>query len=222
MDIPDWVSDNPSSKIVPNLSELFAKGFAKLNIRNARAHNKISFGSLHQGIDITCGLLRLLATSTFAESTMSATAVKRDAISLLDQNQRLWNVLMTACDCYPKIEKQFSHLVENMFQSLRDLVLYLSQPRWRSSVRNKVYSLWAQRISEMVCISQASLFRVMADDITSILEITIEISSQAPGLASTVCAISQPTVKGVVDEKAVENITFTRIQVRQDEFDVVI
>jgi hypothetical protein len=199
---------------VLDLSELFAKSFAQLKIGNTRASNKISFRSLYEGIDITCGLLRLMATSIFTESTMSAAAIKRDVISLLDQNQRLWNVLMGACDCYPKAEKQFSHLVEHIFQSLQELVVYLSQPRWQSSVRNKVHSLWAQRIFEMVCISQASLFRVMTEDITSILGITIEISSQAPGLASTVYAILQPMVKGVVDEKAVQNITFTTLQVR--------
>jgi hypothetical protein len=216
IDIADWLSDNPSSKIVPNLSELLAKGFAKLNIRNARPPNNISFGSLQHGIDITCGLLRLLGTSIFIESTMSATAMKRDVISLLDQNQRLWNVLMRACDCYPQAEKQSSHLIEHMFQSLQDLVRYLSQPRWQSSVRNKVHFLWAQRISEMICISQANLFRIMAEDTASVLGVTIEISSQDPGLASTVYAILQPTAKGVVDEEAVQNVTITKIQVRQD------
>lgn len=222
IDIPDWISQNSSSTLAPDLSELFARSLAKLNLRNARVPGDISLGSAFQGIDTTSGLLRLLATSMFSKSTMSASAMKRCVISVLDQNQRLWDVLVRVSDCYPKAEKQFSHLVEHVFQGLQDLVLYLSQPRWQSSIRHKVHALWAQRIAEMFHISQASLFRAMADEIISILDITIEVSSQTPGLASAVCAILQPTAKTVVDEKIVQNITYRRIQVRHVEFDITI
>jgi hypothetical protein len=222
IDLRDWLSENPSSTVIPDLPEFFARSFTKLNIRNARAPDNIRYGSLYQGIDIICGLLRLLVTSIFTKSTISSAAMKRDVITVLDQNQRLWNVLTRASDCYPKAEKQSSHLVEHVFQGLQELVLYLSQPQWQSSVRHKVHCLWAQRISEMVDISHASHFSIMADDITSILGITIDISPRAPGLASTVYAILQPTVKGVVDEKAAQSITYTKIQVRQKEFSVAI
>jgi hypothetical protein len=54
----------------------------------------------------------------------------------------------------------------------------------------------------------------MADEIISVLDITTEMSSQAPGLAFAVCEILQPTMKPVLDETIVQPVVYTRIQVR--------
>jgi hypothetical protein len=54
----------------------------------------------------------------------------------------------------------------------------------------------------------------MADEIISVLDITTEMSSRAPGLASAVYEILQPTMKPLLDEMIVQPVFYTRIQVR--------
>ena len=204
------------------MSKFFTTSLAKLNLRNRKVPESMCIGSLLQGIEIICGLLRLLSRSAFSKSTTSVTTIKCCVTFILDHRQRLWNVLVRVLYCNSKAEHRLSLLVEHVFQALKELVLYFSLPQWHSSVRMKVHSLWAQCIAEMVHISQASSLGFMADETISILEITIEISSRDPGFASAVGEILQPTVKAVLNETGVQTITSTRIQVRYMDYEVMI
>lgn len=217
LDFPGWKSRNPSFTFSPDPSELFASSLAKLNLGDAKLPDTIYLGSLGQGIDTTCGLLRLLATSVFTQSNMVATAMKRCVISILDQNQRLWNLLLGFLDCSPTRLHSSSHLLEHFFLVMQDLVLSVSQPQWQGSVRRKVFSLWAKCIAEMVHISQASSFEVMANEIISALAITTEVSARATGLALAVCEILQPAAKTVLHEEMAETVVHAQIQVREIE-----
>jgi hypothetical protein len=199
---------------------LFANSLAKLNLRGTKMPDAICLGSLPRGIDTTFELLRLLSASVFSQSRMTATALERYMISMLDQNQRLWNFLIGILDCSASLENQFTHVVEHFFQGLQETVLCLSQPRWQSSVRQNFCSMWARCIAEIFLISQTSSFTVMADEIISVLDITTEMSSRAPGLASAVCEMLQPTMKPLLDETIVQPVIYTRIQVRRTYHDI--
>lgn len=179
-------------------------------------------GSLPQGLETTCGLLSLLGTSIFGQSTMTVTAMKRHVTSVLDQHQRLWNVIVEVLDHSSSFGRQLSRLVERVFQVLQDLVLNLSQPQWQSSVRQKAHSLWAQCIAGLFCVSQASSFKAMAHEIISLLAITKEVSLRAPELTSAVCETLQPTTKAVMTEKIVQPVIFTKIQVRYYHHEIAV
>jgi hypothetical protein len=214
VDISEWLSHGSLLSLSPYPSELCANSLAKLKLHGTKLPDAIHLGNLPRGIDTTFGLLRLLATSVFSQSRVTATALKRYVTPILDHNQRLWTFLMGILDSSASLERHFTHVVEHFFQGLQDTISCLSRSRCQSSVRQKFHSIWGRCIAEIFLISQTSSFTVMADEIISVLDITTEMSSQAPGLAFAVCEILQPTMKPVLDETIVQPVVYTRIQVR--------
>lgn len=213
------MSHASSSTLSLDQSELFANAFARLNLRDARLTGTFLLGSLLQAVYTTCGLLGLLTSSVFTQSRTTVAAMKLCVISTLDQYQRLWNFLMGVWEISSNIKPLIPDLIEHWFQSLHDLVFVLSQPRWRSSVQQKLHSLWAQCIAEIAQRSQESSFTVMAAVLFSVLEMTIEASSRALGLASSVCDILQPTLNWALDENMVQPSTFRSTQVRRPDYE---
>lgn len=183
------------------------------NLRDGRLPGAICLGTLLQGIDTTCRLIRLLAGSVFSRSTMSETAMKRCVFSIIDQYQRLWNVLMRVSDGYSEAESQLSKQVEHVFQGMQDLVMYSVQPPGQRCIRQSVHTWWAQCIADMLNICQATSFNILTNDIISVFDTTNKISTQIPGLAFTVCEMLQPMVKRMADKEKVHTIVYTKIQV---------
>lgn len=192
VEIPESMCYSSPFEFSPHPSKLFAGSLALLNLGDANLPDTICVASVPQGLDTTSGLLKILVASISSKS-MTVTAIPRWLSALLDQKQRFWSFLMSISGRFSHAENLLSHLVERVFQTLQDLVLYLAQPQWQSSVRPRVHSLWAQCIVDMIHISQASSFKIMTQDIISALGLTTAISSRAPGLAFSVCEILQPT-----------------------------
>ena len=202
-----------------DLSELLASSLATINLRDGKFPGAICLGTLLQGIDTTCRLLRLLAGSVFSTSTMSVTTMKLYVFSIIDQYQRLWNVLTRALDGYSEAENQSSKLVEYVFQGMQDLLMYLVQSPSQRSMRQRVHTWWAQCIDDMLNTCQASSFNILTNEVISLLDATIKISTQIPGFASTVCETLQPTMKRMAGEEIMHTIVYTKIQVSLVNYD---
>lgn len=202
-----------------DLTELLTSSLATINLGDGRFPGALCLGPLPQGIDTTCRLLRLLVGSVSSRSTMSVTAMKRCVFSIIDQYQRLWNVLMRVLDGYSEAENQSSKLVEYVFQSMQDLVMYLVQPLGQRSVRQRVHTWWAQCIDDMLNTCQASSFNILTNEIISVLDTTVKISTQSPEFGSTVCETLQSTVKRMADEENGVTVVYTKIQVSLVNYD---
>jgi hypothetical protein len=213
INISEWLSHRPSCALSFDLSELVTSSLAKPNLQDKASHDVIPVGSLLQGVETTCTLLRLRGTSVFGRSTLSETAMRRWLTSALHQNQRLWTFLIVLVDSYTNADHQLVNLIKVFFRSLQDFVLHFSQPRWQSSVSQKIYSLWAECLAEIIDISQTKSWTTMTETIISVLDSTVELSSCAPRLLSAVFESLQPILSTVMNEGAEMPMVDRRIQV---------
>jgi hypothetical protein len=224
INIPEWMLDSQNSSLTlsPDPAEIFASSFTKLNLHDVNIPDNLSLGSLLQAIYTTCGLLRVLATSTFSKPTLTAGAMKLYMTLVLDQNQRLWDLLLSILDCSEEPVHQLSYLIEQFFLGLQELMLHLLRPGWRGAIQQKISFLWSECIAEMINISQGRPSSVLTDRIISVLETTTELSSRIPELASAVCESTQPATNALLEEKLLPPAFRTRLQVRHLSYEVAI
>ena len=222
INIPEWMLHlhDPSLTLSPDPADIFASSFTKLNLRDVQVPDILSLGNLPQGIDTTCGLLKVLAASTFSKSTLTTVAVKPYMTLFLDQHRRLWNLLLSTLDYSRDPSHQLSYLVGEFFLSLQDLLLHSMQGEWRGQTRQKICCLWADCIAELIHASQASPSTVMTERTISVLETTTEISSEVPELASAACESTQPAAKALLEEKSLRPNLQATLQVRHLCFEV--
>jgi hypothetical protein len=199
----------------PSSAELFASTLAKLNLLDVNIPETILLGGLSQGFDTVCRLIRLLGTALFVQSRVTVTAMKRSFASIMGLQRRLWNLVVSMMNCSSDVKDPLPQLVKHFFHILQDLVLYLSQPQWKGSMQQQAYLLWAQCVAEGVHVSQGSSSQTMSDEVIFVLDISTQLSSRAPGLASVVYEILQPIAKALQDAQNVHPIICAKTQVRK-------
>lgn len=206
--------DSPPRKLETTISEVLAISCTKLNLRDAISPDKLSLGIPLQGAGTICKFLRRLARSILSRSTISATVVKRHMISVLEQNRRLWKIVTIILDHTPKSGHLLTDLIEQFFLGLQDLAVHISQPRWQSPEKSKLFQFWGECLVKLVDVSQAKSFELLADEIIAVLDMTAETSSRLPGLGSTVCEKLQPSLESILNQSSVQSTIYTRLQVR--------
>jgi hypothetical protein len=211
--IEESLSSKRSRNLEPATSDLLSPSWTKINLGGAVISNKIALGSAIQAAHTTCRLLGLLTNSILSKSIINITAVKRYMISILEIYHRLWKsvTIASGTSCEPKF--LLSDLIGRFFCGLRDLALHMSHFHEQISGQHKLLLLWGECVLQLVNASVVNSLESRADDIKLVLDLTVELSPQIPGLSLAVLESLQPTTKAFPGHNTVQSSILSRMQV---------